>query len=101
MNYVIEDEQPKAELPKTKAIIIGGRQVGHAHPFLQADGLRWHVVLKPAPRCLFQGHGATPESALAHAIVDERAEQRMQRAQLELIETELGVLTKTDDEVLG
>lgn len=77
MAFTLQDARPA---PVSKlSIMVGGREVGHidAHPNRQGE-VRCHAVLQVGSFSLgcglAQGHGDTPETAIADAFIASRAD---------------------------
>lgn len=97
-------EYEKPKIPESKTILIGGKEVGEATPDIRGNRLVWHAVIKigeplSVHTWLIQGHGQTPESAIANGVASARKQRDLFATQLTWLEEELGTNKKTSEEL--
>lgn len=101
MSIELKEKSPN-DLPK--AIFIAGEEVGEVSPTNFSGKLGWHSVidlknLDMVCHSLVQGHGSTPQAAIAASIVAARIERDAFIEQLAKLEFELGTTGKTPAEL--
>lgn len=101
MGLELKDLNPVPDAPRAKQIILSGEIIGDVKPSIYADRLSWHagISLKdPRMLCSFliQGHGASPRTAIANAIISGRRDRDAMTERLAWLEKELGTTAMND-----
>ena len=103
MSIEIKDKDPQPDMPKPKAIIIAGAEVGEVTPTLHGGRITWHSVIQlqvgAFDTMLVQGHGNSPNDSILNGIVAARRRRDQSIEKLAWLETELGTAGQSNKEL--
>lgn len=105
MTIELIDLNPEPEFAKAKSIVVNGAIVGDVRPTNIVDQRMWHAVIRlkdhrflGADR-LLQGHGDTELAAIGEVVIHARAQRDALIERLAVLEVQLGIAGKSDEEV--